>query len=145
MTAQDLERINPIVLNPNITLTPEQISVCRLPDKFVPTPRCPIDVHDMVQGTRRWAERLRWEYFWQKRKDQDQSQDEEYVPTPWYRNTKRPAPKGNPALEAFINACTDDFLDPTHRKRISDNLTRDQRIAITELSNLPMTAIAACR
>ena len=58
---------------------------------------------------------------------------------------KKPAPKGNPALEAFINACTNDFVNPNHRRRIKDNLTKNQRIAIQELSNLPLTNNAACR
>ena len=89
MTPDDIKRIDPIILSKNVKLTPDQVSVCRLPDKFVPTPRCPIDVSDMVQGTKRWAEHLRWTYFWQKKKtDTDDSDESQFIPKPWYQKIK---------------------------------------------------------
>jgi len=145
-TDEDLQRINPIVLAENVELTPCQVSICRLPDKFAPTPRSPVDAFDQLQGTRQWAERLRWTYFWSARtKNIDYNKDTEFVLTPWYQKTKRSAPKGNAALEAFINACTRDFMNPANRKRIKDNLTTNQRKAIHELASLPLTHNAACR
>ena len=44
---------------------------------------------------------------------------------PWYRPTSRAALRNDPALESFIQACTTDFLNVNKRRRIKDNLTRN--------------------
>lgn len=141
---------DPIVLTDKVTLSKEQIEVCRLADCFVPTPTTPIDVYDQMIGTHEWAERLRWHRFFALKKLKDGSdnadeEDEEFQKFPWYKPTEKSAPRGDKALEDFIQQCSDDFLDINKRKRISDNLTPEQRKALSELRNLPMTHNSACR
>jgi len=60
-------------------------------------------------------------------------------------STSRQAPRRDPALETFINACFQQFLDQNKRRQIRDNLTEGQRVALKELTNLPLTHNAACR
>lgn len=143
---EDLSKFDPIVLT-NIELTPEQISICRLPDCFAPTPREPIDVSDQLIGTHNWAERLRWHHHFQTKENLDSQIDnkENFIKQPWYVKTKNRAPKKDTALEAFIQACTSDFLAIDKRKKISDNLTKGQRQALSQLKKLPLTHNAACR
>ena len=62
-TEDDLKQRDPVVLVDGLQLTKEQISVCRFSDKFIPTPKAPIDVLDQMMGTYEWAERLRWHQF----------------------------------------------------------------------------------
>ena len=148
--ADDHKAFDPIVLARNVTLTEEQKSICRLPDCFAPTPRSPIDVCDQTLGTVAWAERLRWHRYHYLKKlklspEERKEADEAFEKTPWYQPTTRAAPKNDPALEAFINACSNNFLDSTKRKRITDNLTPGQRQAMKELRALPVTHGAACR
>ena len=45
----------------------------------------------------------------------------------------------------FIDKCTKDFLNPENRRKIRDNMTPGQRIALKELKNLPTTHGVACR
>ena len=151
---EDLKCRDPIVLAENVTLTPDQISICRLSDKFIPTPTSPIDVCDQMIGTHQWAERLRWHRFHQIKDKKDQelngddqvdNEEEQFIKSPWYQPTDRPAPKGDHALEAFIEKCTNDFLEIEGRKRIKDNLTKGQRKALKELKDFPLTQNAACR
>lgn len=157
-TEEDLHRFNPIVLAENVTLTEDQISICRMSDCFAPTPTQPIDVSDQMLGTHAWAERLRWHHFHEKQQmsketnnkptDKEKKDDQEikvFKKKPWYRPTTRSAPRDDPALETFIEACTRDFLDTNKRKRIKDNLSKGQREALRELRNLPLTHQAACR
>ena len=142
---------DPIVLAKNVTLTKEQKEVCRLPDCFAPTPREPIDVYDQALGTHQWAERLRWHRFFalqdklQTPDDTSNDNQNEFEKKPWYQPTGKPAPKGDPALEAFINACSNQFIGKDKRRKIKDNLSKDQRKALKELKELPITHNAACR
>ena len=146
-TEEELKAFDPIVLAPNVILNQDQISICRLSDRFVPMPRTPVDICDMIVGTHAWAERLRWRrfYFLKKSNSQTESKDENWEKKPWYRTTGKAAPKGDPALEQFIQSCTKAFLDEKKRKKIKDNLTAGQRKAIRDLKNLPTTHGAACR
>ena len=66
-----MKATDPIVLADNVTLTDDQRAICRLSDKFIPTPTSPIDVCDQMRGTHQWAERLRWHRFHQTMKDKD--------------------------------------------------------------------------
>ena len=151
ITADDYKRFDPIVLASNVTLTEEQIEICRLSDCFAPTPTEPIDVADQLIGTYDWAERLRWHYYFSNKKEQENNEenlDDEDIAfhkKPWYKRTTKKAPKGNTALEAFIEACTNQFLDFSKRNKIRDNLSKKQRKALQELKNLPITHNAACR
>ena len=157
-TDEDRQRFNPIVLAPNVTLTKEQIEICRMSDCFAPTPTHPLDVADQMLGTHAWAERLRWhryheKYKWNKtlteKEDEDKTKEDGkdaiFVKRPWYKPTEKSAPRDDPALESFIEACTRDFLNVRNRKRIKDNLTTEQRKALQDLRNLPLTHRAACR
>ena len=58
-TQEDVRKFDPIVLTDRVRLNQDQISVCRLPDCFAPTPRTLIDVSDQLIGTHQRAERLR--------------------------------------------------------------------------------------
>lgn len=140
---------DPVVLAKNIQLTDEQISICRLSDKFAPTPREPVDACDQLLGTHAWAERLRWHHYHQMQKQSDDSEvtskEEHFEKLPWYKPTKNCAPKKDHALETFIAACQNEFMRPENRNRISDNLTKGQRRALNELRLLPVTHKAACR
>eukprot|EP00745_Piridium_sociabile_P017617 TRINITY_DN263_c0_g1_i8.p1 TRINITY_DN263_c0_g1~~TRINITY_DN263_c0_g1_i8.p1 ORF type:complete len:903 (+),score=84.50 TRINITY_DN263_c0_g1_i8:125-2833(+) len=151
ITEEDYKKFDPIVLATNVSLTKEQIEMCRLPDCFAPTPTEPIDVADQLVGTYDWAERLRWHYLFSTNKKSDRDnedlkeEDTEFQKRPWYKRTSKKAPKGNAALEAFIEACSEQFLDCSKRKKIRDNLNTKQRKALQELKNLPITHNAACR
>lgn len=144
MVSKSKNQFDPILLTDKIKLTDDQISICRLPDCFAPTPKEPIDVADQVLGTHRWAEHLRWHNYHSKKNQMSQSK-ETFEKMPWYSPTARSAPRNNPALETFIKACTDDFLDVKSRRKIKDNLTQGQRQALRDLRNLPITHNVACR
>ena len=135
---------DPIVLANNIQLTDDQKFICRLSDKFIPTPTCPIDVSDQLIGTHEWAERLRWSQFHFLNKKQNTGANN-FEKMPWYKSCNKAAPKGDSALEAFIDKCTRDFLDVNKRRKIKSNLTTDQRKAMCELRNFPSTHNVACR
>ena len=99
-------------------------------------------------GTLQWAERLRWQhyFFWEEKRDPEKYKEkEEFVKHPWFKPTKKDAPKGNAALELFIEKCSRDFIDPAKRKKIRDNLTVGQRTALGELRAFPLTHGVACR
>ena len=137
----------PIVLTENVNLTEDQKYICSLSDKFIPTPTAPINVADMMVGTYEWAERLRWQRFHASKEKETLEDGEEkvFVKLPWYTPTGKQAPRGDHALETFIEKCMDDFIDKSNRRRIKDNLTEGQRSAINELKNLPLTHNAVCR
>ena len=67
------------------------------------------------------------------------SSDTTFIKQPWYQPSGKPAPKGDAALEAFIDKCSHDFLDTNNKRKIKDNLTKGQRSALIELKNLPNT------
>ena len=55
--------------------------------------------------------------------------------TPWYRRTSNKAPIASHAVEAFLEACANDMLDPSLRSRIKDNLKPEQRQALKDIVN----------
>ena len=59
-TEEDLRAFDPVILVDGFQPSQDQISVCRLPDCFAPTPKEPIDISDALIGSHNWAERLRW-------------------------------------------------------------------------------------
>ena len=137
---------DPIVLAKNVHLNKEQIDICRMSDKFIPTPTAPVDVSELLVGTHEWAERLRWKrYHFIKNKNKNISNENEFIKLPWYRKSDLSAPKGDKSLELFIEKCTLDFINEKNRKKIKNNLTVDQRKALKDLKNLPTTYKAACR
>ena len=58
---------------------------------------------------------------------------------PWYKRTEKTAPKGNVQLEAALERLRDFLFDPNNRRRVRDNISREQREAIKVLRNLPNT------
>ena len=54
-----LKRFDPIIVDNCVQLTRDKIEVCRMLDKFVPTPTSPLDVFDQELNAHLWAERLR--------------------------------------------------------------------------------------
>ena len=144
---QNPDNRDPLILTSNVQLTSDQIDICRLSDKFIPTPTNPVDVADQLIGTHEWAERLRWNrchHINNKNKSSNAS-DTTFIKQPWYKPSGKPAPKGDAALEAFIDKCSHDFLDSNNKRKIKDNLTKGQRSALIELKKLPNTHGAACR
>ena len=127
-------------------LTKDQIEICRLPDCFAPTPKEHIDVPDQVIGTHKWAEQLRWkQHFYLQSLKEGNNTNKEFVKFLWTIPTSKDAPKGDAALELFIEKCSKDFLNPENRRRIKDNLTFGQRSALKELKHFPTTHGVACR
>ena len=70
-TQEDVRKFDTIVLTDRVRLSQDQISMCRLPDCFAPTPRTPIDGSDQLIGTHQWAERLRWHRFHEMKKREE--------------------------------------------------------------------------
>ena len=103
VTEEDLKKLDPIVLVNDLKLTQDQIAVCRLPDRFAPTPKQPMDVSDALIGSHQWGERLRWHYFHEQKKkltEEAESQgkdnkspegqsveEEQFTKRPWYQPT----------------------------------------------------------
>ena len=82
-------------------------------------------------------EKQRWKYLWSKWKFRKAPLiSAYYLPSP---------PPGDYALEAFISACNDEFLDCGNRRKIRDDMTPNQRLALKEMRTLPLTHNAACR
>ena len=93
-TVDDLERLDPVVLTDKVELTELDKEVLRLPDRFAPTPESPVDVFDQALGTHEWAERMRWRYFWNRDKTEEEIENEEpFEKKPWYQSKGTAAPK----------------------------------------------------
>ena len=89
---------------------------------------------------------MRWRYFWNKEKTNEELENEEpLVKTPWYQAKATPAPKNCKALEAFIEACSRKFLDPENRRKMKSNLNPDMKKSIKKLKNLPASHDVAIR
>ena len=83
---------------------------------------------------------MRWRYFWNKEKTEEEIENEEpFQKNPWYQAKGTAAPKACNALEAFIEACSRKFLDPKNRKKIKSNLNQEMKKSIKKLKNLPAT------
>ena len=76
-TEEDIKRLDPVVLTNKVELSEADKEVLRLPDCFAPTPGAPVDVFDQAIGTHEWAERMRWRYFWNKEKTEEEIENEE--------------------------------------------------------------------
>ena len=147
-TEEDRALFDPIILTDRVTLTEDQKYICRLPDCFAPTPKEPIDIPDLMLSFLKWANQLRWQqfHFYQQKRDPDKYKDKkEFIKYPWTQPSKKEAPKGDAALENFIETCSRDIIDPSQRRVIKDNLTPGQRTALKELRLLPATHGVACR
>ena len=59
---------------------------------------------------------------------------------PWYKRSSRRAPKGNAQLEAGLDKMRAFLNNPANRRRVRDNMTPSQRLAMKELRDLPHTS-----
>ena len=121
---------DPIILtrNPNFVLPEAGKTLMRLGPKTCPTPMGPTDEKALHTGFVRFRENLRWAWHHNKGLGFEEILDT-FEKKPWYEKTERLAPVARdcPQLEAFLDACYQDLFDPTLRKKISDNLTKEQR------------------
>ena len=69
----------------------------------------------------KWAEAVRWIYFWAKQRDFREDVENNFEKKPWYQGTDRKAPLASPAIEAFLDKCERDLSDPGLRNKIKDN------------------------
>ena len=99
--------------------------------KFCPTPTKPIDNHSHYQDFILYREAVRWAYDFAKKND-FKPEPNTFVKPPWYQRTTRAAPLASPAVEAFLESCLRDLMDPANRRRIKDNLD-DGAVSYTHL------------
>ena len=59
---------------------------------------------------------------------------------PWYKRSSRRAPKGNAQLEAGLDKMRAFLNNPANKRRVRDNMTASQRLAMRELRDLPHTS-----
>ena len=129
-----------------VQLTPDQIEVARLAAKFVPTDRRPVDMGDVNGGFEQFANTMRWTWYHEKKdgqEDESESEDldqEAFVMVPWYKRSSRRAPKGNAQLEAGLDKMRAFLNNPANKRRVRDNMTPSQRLAMRELRDLPHTS-----
>ena len=118
-------------------ITAAHKSLLRKGAKFCPTPRTPIDNHAAYQSFLKFQESVRWAYFFAKENNFEQ-QKNTFVSTPWYQRTSRAAPKASSSVEAFLESCLRDLMDPKLRRKIKDNLTMEEREALQDIiKNFP--------
>ena len=138
-TEQELEARNPVCLTTEAEnhIKDHHKSLLRKGVKFVPTPRQPIDLLQHARDIEKFKESVRWAYFHAKKVDFTPVKDI-FVMKPWYQRTKNKAPLASTAVECFLQACHNDILDEKLRRKIKDNLTADERIALKDISiNFP--------
>ena len=51
---------------------------------------------------------------------------------PWYQHSERSPPAASASVEAFMEACLGDMMDPDQRRRIHDNLDPSERDALKD-------------
>ena len=135
VTEEEKAQRDPIILtkNPNFVLPEAGKTLMRLGPKTCPTPRGPIDEKALHESFVRFRENLRW--AWHRNKGQNfETILDTFEKEPWYERTQKSAPiaRDCPQLEAFLDACFQDLFNPSLRKKISDNLTKDQRDFMTK-------------
>ena len=130
----------------DVELSDAMKEVTKLSAKFCPMPKGPLDLYYLFSSFERFASNLRWAWFhFRKNRDKvedsdDDDDEEEFIMTPWYKRTERKAPKGNNQLEAALERLRESLFDTTNRRRVVDNMIRDQRQAMVDLRNLPNTS-----
>ena len=142
-----MQKRNP-VNESDVVLDDNMMNVCRLSAKFCPMPRGPLDQHDLFLGFERFSNNLKWQWFHHKRKKRrldDESEEEDdgeddFTMVPWYRRSQRRPPDGNPQLEAGLQRLRNHLFDANNRRKITDNLTKEDREAIVRLRNIPNTS-----
>ena len=135
-TTQDIFNRNPVCLDERAKefLTEDHKSLLRKGGKFCPTPRVPINMFEKVKDFNRFRESLRWTYFHAK-KNGFKPQENNFNAEVWYQRTKAKAPLASAPVEAFLEACMNDLTNPSLRRRITDNLTVKERIAMKDIQH----------
>ena len=126
---EDSQR-DPIILtsNPHFTLSEAGRKLMGLGPKTAPTPDTPVDEKAQFEAFVKWKESFRWKWFFNKHKKPEEI-SHDHISQPWDEKTERSAPVAQdcPELEAFFNQCYRDLFDPALRKKITDNLSKEQR------------------
>lgn len=55
--------------------------------------------------------------------------------TPWYQRASKKAPRASCSVETFLDACLKDLSDPKLRRKIKDNLSAKERVALNDIIN----------
>ena len=106
----------------------------RMGPKTCPTPREPVDEMAQYKSWLKWKENLCWKWHFNKGLKPEDIEDI-FVRKPWDTPTDRAAPIVNdcPELEAMIANAYRDLFDPNQRRKIKDNLSKEQRSFINEV------------
>ena len=57
---------------------------------------------------------------------------------PWYQNSEHSPPPASAAVEAYMESCLNDMMDPDQRRKIKDNLKPEEREALKDFrTNFP--------
>ena len=54
---------------------------------------------------------------------------------PLYSHSEHSPPQDSPTVEAYMEACLRDLMDPDQRRKICDNLTVEEREALKDFQN----------
>ena len=74
---------------------------------------------------------MRWKFYHAKKRN-FQGEDPEFVKKPWYQNSEYSPPPASVSVEAYMEICLKDMMDPAQRKQIHDNLKPEERDALKD-------------
>ena len=139
MINQELAKRDPINES-DVEINEAMKSVARLSRKFCPMPRGPVDNYDLFTGYENFAPNIKWGWFHHQEKkrrqrgnnDTIEEEDDEFVMTPWYKGTDRKAPRANPQIEAGLEGLREFLFNPQNRRRMSDNMSPEDRKAMLD-------------
>ena len=138
ITLEDLEKRNPVVVTEReVNLTDSHKSLCRKGQKFVPTPTKPVDNMEIYEDWLKWRNRMRWKYYHSKKRNFE-GEDPDFIMMPWYQHSEHSPPAASASVEAFMETCLTDMMDPDQRRKIHDNLDPSERAALKDFEmNFP--------
>ena len=132
ISEEDLEKRNPVVVTEReVILSEGHKSLCRKGKKFVPTPTTPVDNREIYEDWLKWRNRMRWKFYHAKKRN-FQGEDPDFVKKPWYQHSEHSPPAASAAVEAYMEMCLKDMMDPDQRRKIHDNLKPDEREALKD-------------
>ncbi|XP_070548154.1 uncharacterized protein [Ptychodera flava] len=127
-------------VNSNVTnisscqLTPAQSSVLSKGLMFCPKPE-KVNTKELINDVREFKRKCRLRYMY---RDKENNQTTSHLsPGPFKREKSyyNPPPNENQTLEAFLNAVEDEVLNSQNWKKTYDNISKDERIALQQLTN----------
>ena len=74
---------------------------------------------------------MRWKYYHAKKRNFE-GEDPEFIMMPWYQHSDHSPPAASPVVEAFMEKCLKDMMDPEQRIKIHDNLLPEERKALKD-------------